>query len=184
MPSTHLILCRPLLLSPSISPSIRVFSKELALRLRWQKDWSFSFNISHPNEYSGLISFRMDCLDLLAVQGTLKSPLQHYSSKASIVQCSTFFMVELLHQYMTTGKTTALIIRTFVSKVRSLLFNTLSRFVLAFLPRSKRLNFMAAVTVHSDIGYNIVNCINCTENYLNTTLGVKDNSTVPSLWNF
>ena len=184
MPSTHLILCHPLLLSPSISPSIRVFSKELALRLRWQKDWSFSFNISHPNEYSGLISFRMDCLDLLAVQGTLNSLLQHHSSKASILWHSVFFMVQLSHSYMTTGKTTALIIRTFVSKVRSLLFNTLSRFVLAFLPRSKRLNFMAAVTVHSDIGYHIVNCINCTENYLNTTLGVKDNSTVPSLWNF
>ena len=152
MPSTHLILCRPLLLSPSISPSIRVFSKELALRLRWQKDWSFSFNISHPNEYSGLISFRMDCLDLLAVQETLRGLLQHHSSKVSILQCSTFFIVQLSHPSMSTGKTIALIRWTFVGKEMSLLFNMLSRLIIAFLSRSKCLNFMAAVTICSDFG--------------------------------
>ena len=130
------ILCRPLLL-PSIFPSIRVFSKELALHIRWPKFWNFSFSISPSNEYSGLISFRIDWFDLLAVQGTLKSLLQHHSSKASILWCSGFFMVHLSHPYMTTGKTIALTRRTFVSKVMSLLFNTLSRFVIAFLPRSK-----------------------------------------------
>ena len=122
MPSNHLILCRPLLLLPSIFPSIRVFSNEPVLPIRWPKYWSFSFNISPSNEYSGLISFRMDCLDLLAVQATLKSLLQHHSSKASIVRCSVFFMVQLSHSYMTTGKTIALIIRTFVSKVYFLIF--------------------------------------------------------------
>ena len=128
----HLILCRPLLLLPSIFPSIRVFSNESALHIRWPKYWSFSLSISPSNEYSEPISFRMDWLDLLAVQGTLKSLLQHHSSKAS-----AFFRVQLSHPHMTTGKTIALTIRTFVSKVMSLLFNTLSRFVLAFLPRSK-----------------------------------------------
>ena len=139
MPSNHLIVCRPLLLLPSIFPSIRVFSNESALCIRWLKYWSFTFNISPYNEDSGLISFRMDWLDLLAVQGTLKSLLQHHSSKASILQCSVFFIVQLSHPYMTTGKTIALTRQTFVSKVMSLLFNILSRLVIAFLPSSKRL---------------------------------------------
>ena len=134
MPSNHLILCCPLLPLPSVFPSIKVFSKESALCLRWPEYWSFS--ISSSNEYSGLISFRMDWLDLLVVQGTLKSRLQHHSSKASILQCSAFFMVQLLHPYMTTGKTIALTRQTSVGKVTSLLFNTLFRFVIAFLPRS------------------------------------------------
>ena len=147
MSSNHLILCCPLLLLPSIFPSIWVFPNELALCIRWPEYWSFSFSINPSNEYSGLISFRMDLLDLLAVLGTLKS-LQHHSSKASILWCSTFFTVQLSHPYMTTGKTIALTMWTFVSKVMSLLFNMLSRFVIAFLPRSKSLfNFMAAVTV-------------------------------------
>ena len=138
MPSNHFILCCPLLLPLSIFPSIRVFSNESVLRIRWPKYWSFSFNISPPNEYSGLISFRIDWLDLLAVQGTLRSLLQHHSSKASILQCSAFFIVQPSHPYMTTGKTIALTKQTFVSKVMSLLFNMLSRFVITFLPRSKR----------------------------------------------
>ena len=137
MPSNHLILCRPLLLLPSIFPSIGVFSNESVLCIRWPKYWSFSFNIRPSNEYSGLISFRIDWLDLLKVQGTLKSLLQHHSSKASILQHSTFFMVQLSHPYMTTGKTIALTRRTFVGKVTSLLFNMLSRLVIAFLLRSK-----------------------------------------------
>ena len=137
MPSSHLILCGPLLLLPSIFPSIRVFSSESVLCIRWPKYWSFSFKISPPNEYSGLISFRLDWLDLLAVQGTLKSLLQHHSSKASILQCSAFFTVQLSHLYMTTGKTIPLTRRTFVGKVMSLLFNMLSRLVITFLPRSK-----------------------------------------------
>ena len=128
MPSNHLILCCPLLLLPSIFPSIRVFSNELALRIRWPKDWSFSFHISPSNEYSALIPFRIDWLDLPAVQGTLKSLLQHHSSKASILQCSAFFMVQLSHPYTTIGKTIAFTIWTFVGKVMSLLFNTLFRF--------------------------------------------------------
>ena len=138
MPSNHLILCRPLLL-PSIFPSIKVFSNESALPIRWPKYWSFSFSISPSNECSGLISFRMDWLDLLVVQGTLKSLLQCYSSKASILWCSAFFIVQLSHPYMTTGKTIALTRQTFVSQVMSLLFNMLSRLVIAFLPRSKHL---------------------------------------------
>ena len=137
MPSNHLILCRSLLLLPSIFPSIRVFSNESTLHIRWPKYWSF--NISPSNEYSGLISFRIDWFDLFAVQWTLKSPLQHHSSKASILQHSAFFKVQLSHPYMTTGKTTALTRRTFVDKVMSLLFNTLSRLFITFLPRSKRL---------------------------------------------
>ena len=137
MPSSHLILCCPLLLLPSIPPSIRVFSNESTLCMRWPKYWSFSFNISPSNEHPGLISLRMDWLDLLAVQGTLKSLLQHHNSKASILQCSAFFTVQLSHPYMTTGKTTALTRRTFVGKVMSLLFNMLSRLVITFLPRSK-----------------------------------------------
>ena len=139
MPSNHFILCHPLLLPPSIFPSIRVYSNESVLRIRWPKYWSFSFSISPSNEYSGLISFRIDWLDLLAVQGTLKSLLQHHSSKASILWCSAFFIVQFLHPYMTTGKTIALTRQTFVGKVRSLLFNMLSRFVITFLPRSKHL---------------------------------------------
>ena len=139
MPSNHLILCRPLLLLPSNFPSIRVFSNESTLCIRWPKYWSFSFNISPSNEYPRLISFRMDWLDLLAVQGTLKSLLQHHSSKASILWCSSFFTVQLSHPYMTAGKTIALTRWTFVGKVMSLLLNMLSRLVINFLPRSKRL---------------------------------------------
>ena len=137
MTLNHLILCCPLLLLPSIIPSIRVFSNELVLHIRWPKYWSFNFSIGPSNEYSGLISFRMDWLDLLAVQGTLKSLLQHHSSKASILRRSAFFTVQLSHPYMTTGKTIALTRWTFVDKVMSLLFNMLSRLVIAFLPRSK-----------------------------------------------
>ena len=137
MPSSHLILCRPLLLLSPIPPSIKVFSNESTLLMRWPKYWSFSFSINPSNEYPGLISFRMDWLDLLAVQGTLKSLLQHHSSKASILQHSAFFIVQLSHPYMTTGKTIALSRQTFVGKVMSLLFNMLSRVVITFLPRCK-----------------------------------------------
>ena len=139
MPSNHLILCCSYLLLPSIFPSITVFSNESVLHIRWPKYWSFSFSISPSNEYSGLISFRMDWLDLHAIQGTLKSLLQHHSSKASILQCSAFFMVQLSHAYVTIRKTIALIRRTFVGKVMSLLFNMLSRLVIAFIRRSKHL---------------------------------------------
>ena len=139
MLSNHLTLCRPLLLPPWIFPSIRVLLNESGLRIRWLKYWSFSFSISSPNEYSGLISFRMDWLDLLVVQGTLKSLLQNDSSKESILQCSAFFMVQLSHPYMTTGKTIALSIWTLGGKVMSLLFNMLSRLTRAFLPRTKHL---------------------------------------------
>ena len=139
MPSNHLILWLPLLLLPSIFPSIRVFSNEAALLIRWPKYWSFSLSISPSNEYSGLISFRMDWLDLLAVQGTLKSLLQHYSSKASILQRSAFFIVQLSHPYVTIGKTIAFTRQTVVSEVMSLLFNMLSRLVITFLPNSKHL---------------------------------------------
>ena len=137
MPFSHLILCRPLLLLPSIFPRIRVFSNESALHMRWPKYWSFSFNISPSSEHPGLISLRMDWLDLLAVQGTLKSLLQHHSSKASILLYSAFFSVQLAHPYMTTGKTIALTRWTFVDKVMSLVFNTLSRLVMTFFPRGK-----------------------------------------------
>ena len=137
MPSNHLILCRPLLLLPSIFPSIRIFSSESTLHIKWPKYWSFSFSISPYNEYSALISFRMDWLDLLAVQGILKSLLQYHSSKGSILQCSALFIVQLSYPYMTTGKTIALTRQTFAGKVMSLLLNMLSRFVIAFLPRSK-----------------------------------------------
>ena len=136
-PSNHLILCRPLLLLPPIPSSIRVFSKESTLCMRWPKYWSFSFNISPYNEHPGLISFRMDWLDLLAVQGTLKSLFQHHSSNVSIPLCSAFSIVQLSHPYMTTGKTIALTRWTFVGKVMSLLLNMLSRLVITFLPRSK-----------------------------------------------
>ena len=150
MPSNHIILCHPLL-PPSIFPSIRVFSNESVRHIRWTKYWSFSFNISLSNEYSGLISLRIDLLDLLAVQGTLKSLLQHHSSKASILWLSAFFIVQLSHPNMTTGKTIALTRWTFVGKVMSLLFNMLSRLVIAFLPKSNCLfNFMAALIICSD----------------------------------
>ena len=139
MPSSHLILCRPLFLLPPIPPSIRVFSNESTLCMRWPNYWSFSFSISPSKEIPGLISLRMDCLDLLAVQGALKSLLQHHSSKASILQRSAFFTVQLSHPYMTTGKTIALTRRSFVGKVMSLLLNMLSRLVITFLPKSKRL---------------------------------------------
>ena len=151
MPSSHLILCRPLLLLPPIPSSIRVFSSESTLHIRWPKYWSFSFSISPSSEHPGLISFRMDSLDLLAVQGTLKSLLQHHSSKASIFRCSAFFTVQLSHPYMTTGKTTVLTRWTFVGKVMSLLFNVLSRLVITFLPWSKCLNLMAGI-ICSDFG--------------------------------
>ena len=141
MPSSHHILCRPLLLLPPIPPRIRVFSNESTLPMRWPKYWSFSFSLSPFNEHPGLISFRMDWLDLLAVQGTLKSLLQHHSSKLSILQCSAFFTVQLSHPYRTTGKTIALTRWTFGGKVMSLLLNMLSRLVITFLPRQGRLNF-------------------------------------------
>ena len=139
MPSSHLILCHPLLLLPPIPPSIKVFSNESTLRMRWPKYWSFSFSISPSNEHPGPISFRMDWLDLLTIRGTLRSLLQHHSSKASILQCSAFFIVQLSHSCMITGKTIALTRRNFVGKVMSLLLNMLSRLVITFLPRSKRL---------------------------------------------
>ena len=175
MPSKNLILCHPLLLPPSIFPSIRVFANESALHIRWPKYWSFNFNISPSNEYSGLISFRMYWLDLLAIQGTLKSLLQHYSSKASILWCSAFFMVQLSHPYMTTGKIVALTRQTFVGKVMSLLFNMLSKFVITFLLKTLALfkeqvslNFMAAVTIWSDFGApknKVCPCFHCFPNY-------------------
>ena len=139
MPSSHLILCRPLLLLPPVTPSIRVFSNESSLCMRWPEYWSFSFSISPSSEHPRLISFRLDWLDLLSVQGTCKSPLQRHSSKASVLQCSVFFIIQLSHPYMTTGKTIALTRQTYVGKVMSLLFNMLSRLVITFLPRSKHL---------------------------------------------
>ena len=153
MPSNHLVLCCPLLL-PSIFPSIRVFYNELTLRIRWPKYWSFSFSISSSNEYSVLISFRMDLFDLLAVQGTLESLLQYHTSKASVLWLSAFFMVQLSHPYMTTEKIIGLTRRTFVGKVMSLVFNVLSRFVIGFKPSKNQasLNFMAGVTVCSNFG--------------------------------
>ena len=173
MPSNHLILCHPLSLLPSIFPGIRGFSNESALQVfytRWLTYWSFSFSISPSNVYSGLICFRMNWLDLLVIQGSLKSLLQHHSSKASILWHSTFFMVQLSHPYMTTRKTIALTIQTFVSKVISLLFNTLSRLVIAFLPRSKCFfNFMAAVTICSDFRAQenkVCHCFQCFPIYL------------------
>ena len=170
MPSNHLILCHPLLLLPLIFPSIRVFSSESVLCIRWSKYWSFSFSISPSNEYSGLISFRMDWFDLLGVQEILKSLLQHHSSKASILRCSAFFIVQLSQPYMTTGKTIALTRRTFVGKVMSLLFNMLFRLVIAFLPRSKCFfNFMAAVIIFSDFGAlknKVCHCFHCFPIYL------------------
>ena len=153
MPSNHLILCHPLFFLPSIIPSIRVVSNESVLHIKWPKYWHFSFSICPSNEHSGLISFRMDWLDLLAVQGTRKSLLQHHCSKASILRCSAFFIVQLSHPYMTTGKTIALTRWTFVGKVMSLLFNMLSRLVITFLPKSKCLLISwLAVTICSDFG--------------------------------
>ena len=153
MPSNRLILCGPLLLLPSIFPSIRVFSNESALRMRWPKYWSFSFSVNPSNVYAELISFRIYWFDLLTVQGALKSLLQNHSSKASILWCSACFMVQLSHPYMTTGKKTiALTLQAFVGKVMSLLFSMLSTFVIAFLSWSKCLNFMAEVTIYSDFG--------------------------------
>ena len=149
-PPNHLILCHPLLLLPSIFPSIRVLSNESALHIRWPEYWSFS--ISPSNEYLGLIYFRIDWFDILAIQGTLKSLLQHHKSKALILQHSSFFMIQLSHLYVTTGKTISLTIQIFVGKVMSLLFNVLSRFVITLLPRSKHVNFMAVVTICSDLG--------------------------------
>ena len=164
MPSNYLILCCPLLLLPSIFPSIRVFPNKSVLRIRWPHYWTSSFNISPSNEYSGLISLRMDWLDLLAFQGTLKRLLQHHSSKASILRCSAFLIVQLSYPYMTTGKTIALTRWTFVGKVMSLLLNMLSRLIIAFLPRSKLLLFTAAVTIGSDFGAprnKLCHCFHC-----------------------
>uniref|UniRef100_A0AC11D384 Uncharacterized protein n=1 Tax=Ovis aries TaxID=9940 RepID=A0AC11D384_SHEEP len=152
MSSSHLILGRPLLLLPPVPPSIRVFSNESTLRMRWPKYWSFSFSIIPSKEIPGLISFRVDWLDLLAVQGTLKSILQHHSSKAAILRCSAFFTVQLSHPYMTTGKTIALTRWTFVGKVISLHLNMLSMLVIIFLPTSKCLLILGAVTICSDFG--------------------------------
>ena len=164
MPSNHLILCGLLVFLPSIFPSIRAFPSKLALCIRWPKYWSFSFSISPSNEYLGLISFRIDLFDLLSVHGTPKSLLQHHSSKASILPCSASFMVQLSHPHMTTGKTIALTRWTFVGKVMSLLFNMLFQLVIAFLPRSKYPNFMAAVTICSDFGApqnKVCHCFHC-----------------------
>ena len=169
MLSSHLILSHPLLLLPLIPPSISVFSNDSTLRIRWPKYWSFSFSVSPSNEHPGLISFRMDRLDLLAVQGTLKSLLQHHSSKTSILGHSAFFTVQLSHPYMTTGKTIVLTRWTFVGKVMSLLLNMLSRLVIMFLPRSKHLNFMAAITIRSDFRAQkdkVSHCFHCFPIYL------------------
>ena len=165
MPSSHLILCRPLLLPPSIFPSTRVFSNESVLHIRWPKYWIFSFSISPSNEYSGPISFKMNWFDLLAVQGTLKSLLQHHSLKASVLRCSAFFIVQLSHPYMTTGKIIALTIWTFVGKVMSLLFNMLSRLGINFLPRSKCLfvswlQSLSAVILEPP-HKNVYHCLHC-----------------------
>ena len=174
MPFSHLILCHPLLLLPSIFPSIWVFSNESALCIRWPKYWSFSFNINPSNEYSGLISFRMDWLNLLAVQGTLKSLLQHHSSKASVLQCSPFFIVQLSHPYMTTGKTIGLTRQTFVYKVRSLLFNMLSRLVITFLPRSKHLLIswlqLSSAVIFQPPQNKVCHCFHCFPVYLHEVM--------------
>ena len=174
MPSNHLILCHPLLLLPSIYPSIMVFSKESVLHIRWPKYWSLSFSISPSDEYSGLISFRIDWLDLLAVQGTLKSLLQQHSSKASILCHSVFFMVQLSHPYMTTGKTITLTRQTFVGNVMSLLFNMLSRLVIAYLPRSKHLSISWLQSIYSDFGApqnKVCHCFHCFLIYLTLSDG-------------
>ena len=177
MPSNHLIFCHPFLLLPSIFSDIRVFSNESVLRIRWSEYWSFSFSISPSNEYSGLISFRMDWLDLLAVQGTLKSLLQHHSSKASVLQHSAFFMVQHSHPYVTTGKTIALTTQTSVDIVMSLLFNMLSSFVIPFLPRSKRLLISwlqspSAVILESPQN-KVCHCFHCLPIYLPWSDGTR-----------
>ena len=197
MPSSHLILCRPLLLLPPIPPSIMVFSNESTLRMRWPKYWSFSFNISPSSEHPGLISFRMDWLDLLAVQETLKSLLQHHSSKASIFQHSAFFTVQLSHPYMTTGKTIALTRRTFVGKIMSLLFNMLSRLAITFLPRSKCLliswlQLPSAVIFefpYCPINFGLSSPHNCVSQFLKINLSIyiylknqSNNTDSASLW--
>ena len=169
MPSNHLILCCPLLFLPSVFPSIRIFSNESALCIRWPNHWSFSFNISPSKEHPGSISLWMDWLDHLAVQETLKSLLQHHSSKASILWCSALFIAQLSHPYMTPGKTIALTRWTFVDKVMSPLFNMLSRLVITFLPRSKSLNFMHAITICRDFGApknKVSHCLHCFPIYL------------------
>ena len=183
MLSNHLILCHPLLLLPSILPSIGVFSNESVLHIRWPKYWSFSFIISPSNEYSGLISFRMDWLVLLAVQGTLKSLLQHHSSQISILRCSASFMVQLSHPYMTTGKTIALARWTFAGKVMSLLFNMLSRLAKAFLPRSKHLLIAwLQATICSDFGApqnKVSHCFHCFPIYLPWSDGIGCHDPIP-----
>ena len=164
IPSNHFVLCRPFLLLPSIFPNIRVFSSVSVLHIRWPECWSFSFNISPSKEYSELISYEIDCLISLQFKGTLKSLLQHHNSKASILWWSAFFMVQLSHPYMTTRKTIVLTIWTFFGKVMSLLFNLLSEFVIAFLPRSKRLLIIPAVTICSHFGteeYKVCHCFHC-----------------------
>ena len=169
MPFNHLILCHPLLLLMSIFPRNRVFSSEPVLHIRWPKYWRFNFTISPSKEYSGLISFRMDWFDFPVVEGILKSLLQHHSCKASILQRSAFFIVQLSHPYMTTGKTIALTRWAFVDKVMSLLFNMLSRLVITVCPRSKCLNFMAAITICRDFGaqeYKVCHCFHCFPIYL------------------
>ena len=177
MPSNHLILCRPLLLLLSIFPSIRIFSNESVLCIRWPKYVSLNFNISPSNEFSGLISFRMDLLDLLAVQGILKSLLQHHSSKASVLQHLAFFMVQLSHLYMTTGKTIALTIQTFVGQMMSLLFHMQSRFVIAFSSKEQAfINFMAIVTICNDFGAQenkVCHCFHCFPIYLPQSDGTR-----------
>ena len=177
IPSNHHILCCPLLLLPSIFPSIRVFSSESDVCIRWPKFWSFSFSISPLDEYSGLISFRIDWLDLLTVQGTLKSLLQHHSSKTSIFRSSTFFMVQLSHAYMTTGKTIALTRQSFVGKVMSLPFNMLSRLVNSFSSKEQAsFNFMAAVTICNDFGAQkkkVSHCFHCSPIYLPLSDGAR-----------
>ena len=173
MPSNHLIFCYPFLLPPPIFPSIRVFSNKSVLGIRWPKYWSFSFRISPCNEHPGLISFRMDWLHLLAVQGIFRSLLQHHCSKASILWHLAFFIVQLSHLYMTTGKTIALTRWTFVDKVMSLLFNMLSRLVIAFLPRSKHLNFMAEVTICGDFGAQKNKVSHCFPIYLLRSDGLR-----------
>ena len=176
MPSSHLILCCPLLLLPSIFPSIRGFSNKSALLIRWPKYWSFSFNISPSNEQSGLISFRMDWMDLLAVQGTLKSLLQHHRTKASIIWCSAFFMVQLSHPYITSRKTIALTKRTFDGKVMSLLFNMLFRFISFSSKEQVSFNFLAAATIYSDFGApqnKVWHCLHCFPIYLPWSDGTR-----------
>ena len=176
MPSNHLILCCPLLLPPSIFPSIRVFSNESVLPIRWPQYWSFSFSISPSNEHPGLISFRMDWLDLFAVQGTLKSLLQQHRSKASILRCSLFFIVQLSHPYMTTGKTIPLIRQTFVGKLTSLLFNILSMLVIAFLPRSKHLlisQLQSPSAVILEPQNKVCHCFHCIPIYLPWSDGTR-----------